>query len=68
MDWTVGNFVSTHCKNGYLKVWNASQRQPLESIRVVTGGLVTVYFGIGESDIGREQYRVTHDTMLMLEF
>ena len=60
MDWTVGNFVSTHCKNGYLKVWNASQRQPLDSIRVVTGGLVTVYFGIGESEIGGGPYTIMY--------
>lgn len=47
MDWTAGNFVSSNSKNGYLRVWNASQRQPLESVRVATGGLVTVYFGTG---------------------
>jgi WD repeat-containing protein 17 len=47
MDWTVGNFVSANSKNGYLRLWNASQRQPLESIRVAAGGLVTVYFGMG---------------------
>ena len=48
LDWPVGNFVSCNAKNGYLKVWNASQRQPLESVRVASGGLVTVYFGTGE--------------------
>jgi WD40 repeat protein len=47
MDWTAGNFVSSNSKNGYLRVWNASQRQPLESVRVAIGGLVTVYFGTG---------------------
>ena len=47
MDWTAGNFVSANSKNGYLRVWNASQRQPLEAVRVAAGGLVTVYFGTG---------------------
>ena len=55
MDWTVGNFVSSHCKNGYLKVWNVSQRQPVESIRVSSEGLVTVHFGIGEKEGERRE-------------
>ena len=47
MDWTVGNFVSASSKNGHLKVWNASQRHPLESVRVASAGLIAVYFGTG---------------------
>ncbi len=34
MDWTAGNFISTNAKTGVIKVWNASQQQPLEIIKV----------------------------------
>jgi WD40 repeat protein len=47
LDWTAGNFISTNSKNGILKVWNVSQRHFLESIRVCTSGISTVYFGAG---------------------
>jgi WD40 repeat protein len=47
MDWTAGNFVSANSKNGILKIWNASQRQPLDSVRVASGGIISIAFGIG---------------------
>jgi WD40 repeat protein len=34
LDWTPGNFVSTNAKNNFVKVWNASQKSPLESIKI----------------------------------
>lgn len=37
MDWTAGNFVSINLKNSHLKVWNASQKQPLETIKIKAG-------------------------------
>lgn len=47
MDWTAGNFLTTNGKNGIVKVWNASQKQPLESHRISNVGIHTVAFGVG---------------------
>lgn len=33
MDWTAGNFVTANGRNRNLKVWNASQKQPLDTIK-----------------------------------
>lgn len=44
LDWTAGNFVSTNGKNNVLKVWNASQKQPLDSIKVGEGGGINSIF------------------------
>lgn len=38
MDWTAGNFVSFNSKNNNLKVWNASQQHPIETIKIRGGG------------------------------
>lgn len=40
LDWTAGNFISTNAKNGSVKIWNASQIQPLENIRVSSSGII----------------------------
>jgi WD40 repeat protein len=47
MDWTAGNFVSSNSKAGILRIWNASQRQPIDAVRVASAGINTVYFGAG---------------------
>jgi WD40 repeat protein len=47
MSWTAGNFVSTNNKTGILKVWNASQKQPLDSIKVGESGIATIYIASG---------------------
>ncbi len=39
MDWTAGNFISTNTKTGVIKVWNASQQQPLDIIKVSKIGI-----------------------------
>jgi WD40 repeat protein len=33
LNWTAGNFVSSNGRNRNLKVWNASQKQPLDTIK-----------------------------------
>lgn len=43
MDWTAGNFVTSNIKTGSLRVWNASQRQPLETIKVSTVGITSIF-------------------------
>jgi len=49
LDWTAGNFVSTNSKTGTLRVWNASQRQPLETVRIAQtdSGINCAVFGPG---------------------
>eukprot|EP01033_Poteriospumella_lacustris_P008928 gene8927-6410_t len=38
MDWTAGNFISFNNKNNNLKVWNASQKHPIETMKIRGGG------------------------------
>ena len=33
LDWTAGNFITANSRNRNLKVWNASQKQPLDTIK-----------------------------------
>lgn len=33
LDWTAGNFISANGRNCNLKVWNASQKQPLDTLK-----------------------------------
>ena len=48
MDWTAGNFVSSNSKNSNLKVWNSSQKQSLETIKVSGDcGINSLYFNPG---------------------
>ena len=47
LDWTAGNFVSSNSKNGSLKIWNASQKSPLETIRVGDVGIKYLKLGPG---------------------
>mgnify|MGYP003706057019 CR=1 FL=1 len=47
MDWTAGNFVSTNAKNGTLKVWNVSQKQSIDTIRVGDVGISYIRLGPG---------------------
>lgn len=47
MSWTAGNFVSTNNKTGVLKVWNASQKQPVDSIKVGDSGIKTLFIASG---------------------
>lgn len=48
MDWTAGNFVSSNSKNSNLKVWNSSQKQPLETIKVSGDcGVNSLFFNPG---------------------
>jgi WD40 repeat protein len=44
MGWTAGNFISSNPKTGILKIWNVSQRQAVESIRLGGGGVLGVAF------------------------
>jgi WD40 repeat protein len=34
MDWAAGNFISTNGRNNHLKMWNASQKTALKSIKI----------------------------------
>lgn len=47
MDWTAGSFVSTNSKTGTLKMWNASQRQPLSTVRASSTGILSIVFSPG---------------------
>ena len=42
LDWAPGSFVSTNEKTGVLKLWSASSKTPLDSIRAITGGVLSV--------------------------
>ncbi len=41
LDWTAGNFLTTNSRNHILKVWNASQSAPIDSIKVKAEGGIT---------------------------
>eukprot|EP00605_Chrysophyceae_sp_TOSAG23-4_P000471 GSChrysophyteH1.ASY1.ANO1.530.1 assembled CDS len=47
MDWTAGNFITSNAKNGSLKVWNVSQKQTMEVIRVSDVGIRYIRLGPG---------------------
>ncbi len=47
MDWTAGNFISSNVKNGTLKIWNVSQKAPLDSIRIGDVGIQCMRLGPG---------------------
>eukprot|EP01039_Chlorochromonas_danica_P005867 gene5866-6460_t len=52
MDWTAGNFATINGKNTYLKVWNASQRQSLDAIRLPGDtGLLSLCFAAGKRSV-----------------
>eukprot|EP01034_Spumella_vulgaris_P023701 gene23701-29947_t len=34
LDWTAGNFLSTNSRNSSFKIWNASQKAPLEILKI----------------------------------
>jgi WD40 repeat protein len=38
LDWTAGNFISTNEKTGVGRVWNVSQKQPLEAVKIASCG------------------------------
>ena len=42
LDWAPGSFLSANEKTGVLKLWNASGKTPLDSIRVTTGGVLSM--------------------------
>eukprot|EP01032_Pedospumella_encystans_P020923 gene20923-23757_t len=45
LDWTAGNFVSANGRNRNLKVWNASQKQPLDTLKFAgTSGINSLTF------------------------
>lgn len=44
MDWTPGNFVSVTSRTGIVRVWNVSQKQPLELLRVKRCGFSHLSF------------------------
>lgn len=51
MDWTAGNFISFNNKNNNLKVWNASQKHPIETIKIrggCDGGLTAISFNVAK--------------------
>jgi WD40 repeat protein len=39
LDWTAGNFISSNRNTGVMKVWNASQKHPIETFRVSSDGI-----------------------------
>lgn len=39
LEWAPGSFLTSTSKTGILKLWNVSQKVPLESLRAVTGGV-----------------------------
>jgi WD40 repeat protein len=43
LDWTAGNFISTNEKSGIGKIWNVSQKQPLESVKISTCGIIDCF-------------------------
>jgi len=52
MDWTAGNFISTNGRNRNLKVWNASQRQPLDTIKFTgPSGINNLTFCAGQKRV-----------------
>ena len=42
LDWAPGSFLSANEKTGILKMWNASSKAPMDSIRVTTGGVLSM--------------------------
>ena len=48
MDWTAGNFISTNSMTGIVKVWNVSQKTPIQSIRVAQTGITNSCFGTND--------------------
>jgi len=47
LDWTAGNFVSSNKKNGTMKVWNVSQKSPIDTFRIGDVGITYVKLGPG---------------------
>ncbi|KAJ1425015.1 WD40-repeat-containing domain protein [Ochromonadaceae sp. CCMP2298] len=48
LDWTAGNFVTTNARNANLKVWNASQKAPLDTMKFPgSAGLHAIVFCAG---------------------
>ena len=42
LNWAPGSFLSANEKTGILKLWNASNKTPLDSIRVNMGGILSM--------------------------
>ena len=47
MDWTAGSFLTANAKNGTLRVWNVSQKAPMDTIRVGDVGIAYFHLGPG---------------------
>lgn len=41
LDWTAGNFISTNGRNSHVKIWNASQKTSLRSIKIPYNSAIT---------------------------
>ena len=49
LDWTAGNFVTSNSRNCNLKVWNASQKQPIETYSFAGDcGINSIFFCKGK--------------------
>ena len=54
LDWTAGNFVTANNKNSHLKLWNASQKMCLDTVRFngsSTDGIHSIYFCPGKKRV-----------------
>ncbi len=52
LDWTAGNFVSANGRNRNLKVWNASQKQPLDTLKFAgASGINSLTFCAGKKRV-----------------
>lgn len=47
LDWTAGNFISANSKTSMVKVWNASQKHPLDTLRIGPWGITSLHFAAG---------------------
>ena len=50
MDWTAGSFATSNPRTGVIKVWNVSQRTPLDTLRVTPqAGILGISFVPGST-------------------
>ena len=43
LDWTAGNFITTNEKTGHARIWNVSQKQPLETFKLSASGIKDLF-------------------------
>ena len=72
LDWTAGNFISTNALTGVVKVWNASQKAPLDTLRVTNSGVLHCHMEAGSHralmSCGDGNFQVYNLTRKRVEF